>query len=519
MASRRRFLQGAALATAGVVAAPQILAPRGGWAATGDGARPRRVIFLVSDGMSQGVVTLADQLSRQVRNKGTHWVAMLEDRQTAKGFFETHSLNSMVTDSAAASTAWGSGTRVANTAINTLPDGSKLTPILPLLKDQGIGTGLVTTAKVTHATPAGFASSVPHRDSESDISPQYLNVVDVVLGGGIEHFDKSLRKDGEDLLGRYAAENYTVALDRDALLGAKEDAKLLGLFSRSHVPYTVDHMNSPELLKSTPTLAEMTKKALAILEKNPNGFLLQVEGARIDHAAHANDIAGALWDQIAFDDAVEVALDFQKKHPDTLVILTSDHGNANPGLNGMGRGYTGSTECFRRIAAARASVPMIEAALGSIPADPLAPAGAATGEAASTGRTGPTSEATQKLIAELMGIDLSLEEAALVADSASGRHPHEINGQHRGFVGILGQVIGNHTGIGWTGTTHTEDMTLITAQGPGQDAWNGYLKNTEFFPIIAETFGVSHRNKAMTPEEAKKHLAAVPEARRLADWA
>jgi Alkaline phosphatase len=82
---------------------------------------------------------------------------------------------------------------------------------------------------------------------------------------------------------------------------------VLGLFYDSHVPYTVDHIHSDELKRTVPTLAEMTRKALEILGDAPNGFLLQVEGGRVDHAAHANDAAGIMWDQLAFDDAIEVA--------------------------------------------------------------------------------------------------------------------------------------------------------------------------------------------------------------------
>jgi alkaline phosphatase len=117
--------------------------------------------------------------------------------------------------------------------------------------------------------------------------------------------------------------------------------KVLGLFYDSHLPYTIDHIHSDALKRTVPTLAEMTRKALEILGDAPNGFLLQVEGGRVDHAAHANDAASIMWDQLAFDDAVEVVYEFVAKRDDTLMIVTSDHGNANPGLNGMGRRVRG----------------------------------------------------------------------------------------------------------------------------------------------------------------------------------
>src|SRR5690606_14792938 len=107
---------------------------------------------------------------------------------------------SPVTDSAAAASAWGSGSRIFNWAMNMLPDGRALTPIAPLAKRAGRAVGLVTTTRITHATPAGFAAAAPSRNLEDDIAPQYLDVVDVLLGGGRRHFDSAQRRDKRDLL-------------------------------------------------------------------------------------------------------------------------------------------------------------------------------------------------------------------------------------------------------------------------------------------------------------------------------
>ena len=157
----------------------------------------------------------------------------------------------MVTDSAAASSAWGGGQRVNNGSINVDFSGKEVTPIAAILKKNcNARIGLVTTATVTHATPAGFAASISSRGNENSIAPQYLNRVDVILA------------------------------------------------------------DDPP-------------------------FLLQVEGARVDHAAHLNDIAGLLGDQLAFDDALAAMLAMIAGRDDILIVVTSDHGNANPGLNGM----------------------------------------------------------------------------------------------------------------------------------------------------------------------------------------
>ncbi len=500
METRREFLKKSAVLGGMAAALPGagIEAVSGpGTVSSGEG-KPRRVIFLVSDGMSLGVPSLAEEFSRMVRGKGTHLAALMADRSVAHGFFETHSLNSLVTDSAAAASAWGSGTRVFNGSINVLPDGTELTPICRLVKRAGFGTGLVTTATVTHATPAGFAANQGNRGDEGAIAPQYLDVVDVVMGGGREYFDGSLRKDGTDVIGKYKSSGYTDVYTKAELASAPGAERLLGLFGKGHLPYSIDHLNDESMKAGIPTLAEMASAALAVLERNPNGFLLQVEGARIDHAAHANDAGAILWDQLAFDDALGVALDFAKAHPETLVIVTSDHGNSNPGLNGLGNSYAKSTQSFERLKLAKGSFGTVRERLGAL--------GAADHAAAVA------------LVAELLGVTVSEAEIKLIRRAIAGEPVECLNAQHASWVGVMGEIAGNYHGVWWTSTSHTQDYTLIEAVGPGQDAFNGLLKNFQAFGLLTGIFGISHVNATMSPDDARKYLSAAPRIGR-SDWA
>ena len=181
---------------------------------------------MVSDGMSPGVLTLAEAYSKLTRRRGTQWWSLLNDRNAARGLMDTASANSMVTDSAAASSAWGGGQRVNNGSINVSTDGREITPIAAILRRKGARIGLVSTATITHATPAGFASSVSKRGDEDDIAPQYLGRVDVLLGGGSGHFSKKDRLDKRDLSEDFAKAGYGIVRTRDALLAAREE-KLL----------------------------------------------------------------------------------------------------------------------------------------------------------------------------------------------------------------------------------------------------------------------------------------------------
>ncbi len=437
--------------------------------ATAPKKKVRGVVFMVSDGMSPGVLTLAEDFSKLTRQRGTRWWQLMNERSSTNGLMENASANSMVTDSAAAATAWGSGQRVNNGAINTDPSGKSLTPIGQILKESvSAKIGLVTTATVTHATPAGFVASVPQRDDEQEIAKQYLNRADVILGGGLEFFSPKLRSDGKDLIGNFEKAGYEWVNNREKLLAARGE-KLLGIFTQKHLPFALDHSRDPELAANVPTLEEMTKAALARFLEGDQPFLLQVEGARIDHAAHLNDIAALLGDQLAFDDAVSAALAMTAGRDDILVVVTSDHGNANPGLNGEGDDYAQSTQSFQRIARITASHERIFTEWK---------------KSVSQGQA-----ELSALLTKHFQITFSANEMAALHDLLNEREVVQWSHQLRNPVGLLGQIVGNHTGIGWTGTTHTTDPTLVTATGPESNRFTGIFKNSDVFGHLMEILG------------------------------
>jgi alkaline phosphatase len=424
--------------------------------------RVRGIVFMVSDGMSPGVLTMAQNFSRLTRSKGTRWWDLINQPQAARGLMDTASANSMVTDSAAASSSWGGGQRVNNGMINYSPSGKAITPIGKILKDKGHRIGLVTTATVTHATPAGFAAAVTDRNNEESVAEQYHERVDVILGGGSAFFDAKTRTDKKDLFTTYQKSGYELVRHRDALLGSKSE-KLLGTFSSGHVPYSIDRNQSKDLQASLPTLAEMAQAALSRFLSRQTPFLLQIEGARIDHAAHLNDIGALLHEQLAFDDALAQVLEMTAKHPDILVVVTSDHGNSNPGLNGMGASYKNSTKCFQRIAAMKESHESLFARWTKQPQQDLG-----------------------AMIRENLGFALEANQKKALADILQNQAVIEWNDQLAKPEGLLGQFAGNHTGVGWTGTTHTSDPTIVTATGPQCERFSGMVVNTDVFRHFTE---------------------------------
>jgi alkaline phosphatase len=331
---RRNLLRNGLFVTAGT----SVLGPLAGCTPAAKPAvvgskRAKNIIFLVSDGMSQGTLTMADQFLRQRDGRHSHWIQLYRDNRVVRSMMDTSSANSLVTDSAAGGSSWGGGMRVENGKLNVGPKGERPMPILQKFKQEGKAVGCVTTVPITHATPASFCVNNDSRKSQPEIAEQYLSLkFDVMMGGGLEHFTTDGREDGKDMLAAFRKDGFAVALNSSEVNNAESGKPLLGVFGENGLAYTVDRVNDDALRSSIPSLAEMTATAIGRMKGNANGFALQVEGGKVDWAAHGNDVAGLIYDQIAFDDAVKIAIDFAEQDGETLVIITTDHGNSNPGL-------------------------------------------------------------------------------------------------------------------------------------------------------------------------------------------
>lgn len=468
MVTRRDFLKRGGVAAVGLTGGVGVAA--GGVASSQDRPAARKagkVIFLVSDGMSIGTLTMADHFLRHRDGRSSNWVGMYDKYPAIRSLMDMASANSAVTDSAAAASSWGSGQRVPNGHINVDALGRSLEPVFAIAKRNGLKAGLVTTTAVTHATPAGFAANARSRNSQELFASQYLKRdYDIILGGGRAFFEADRREDGLDLLHEFRNSGRSVLFRRDELMvqPAKE-AKLLGLFARSHLPYEIDRVNTDNK-ERCPSLAEMTSAALHSLSASGDGFMLMIEGGRVDHAAHNNDISGLIYDQIAFDDALAVVLDFYENNPDTLIIVTTDHGNASPGLNSgwpLGANTLGKVAHFTR------SLSSVADGWEDWPS-----AGA---------------QAIKDRFFQYLKIELTEAECQLILDRIENRWRaayHRMNGIH----GVIGQIIANHIEVGWVGNSHTSEYVELAALGPGSEKIKPFTRNIELFDVMLRALDI-----------------------------
>lgn len=452
--------------------------------------------------MSHGVVSLLDLYLERTTGRSSVWRTVMNDPLVFNAEMDTRSLSSIVTDSAAASSSWGAGQHVWNGQINEYPDGTKLTPIFELLGSQNVRRGLISTATITHATPAGFAVAIDQRDKEAEIARLYLNTgIDLFLGGGDNFFNPEYRSDKADVAGEFRAKGYEVVRDKASLMASK-GSKVLGLWSRGHVPYYVDRLNQPTLA-GVPSLAEQTRFALDRLGKDRNGFFLQIEAARVDHAAHENDTAGLVFDQMEFDEAVKVAMEFAIKDKETLIIITSDHGNSNPGINGSGPEYGESTAGLLTLRNMKGSYEfLLRTSQSGI---------AAYDALRAEGRIRPNADSVKSRVKEVLGLELTPDEVALIMQGLSLNSPLKAVEQYAPASSLMSLVLSNHTHVGWCGRQHTNDFTMLSAFGPGAEKFHGVVPNVKVFDILTEFRGIKHKNPTMSYEDAKRAMAKKTE--------
>jgi alkaline phosphatase len=327
------------------------------------GTQAKNIIFMVPDGMSLDEVTAA-----RILKNGPNGAPLALETLDFIGYQRTHSADSTVTDSAAAGSAWAIGEKVQNRAVSCQVDedhtmcvGQPPKTILEVAEDLGMSSGLVASSQISHATPAVFGSHTHIRYCGSEIARQYIEEtdVDVILGGGVyktssnvncQQYGDSYDMDQQDIIDLGLDHGYAYASNRDEMMAAVQsgEQKILGLFKDYEAgktpeifrmnPYLPADEQYPEYPEGEPTLAEMTGAALEVLEQDRDGFFLMVEGSQVDWAGHGNAMHYLLGEMLAFDEAVQTALDWIDANParraETLLIVVPDHDTGGFAING-----------------------------------------------------------------------------------------------------------------------------------------------------------------------------------------
>nr|WP_043110740.1 alkaline phosphatase [Paenibacillus pasadenensis] len=431
-----------------------------GTAAETAGADIKNVILLIPDGMANEATALA----RYYKGSSLALDAL------ATGMVRTHSADAPIADSAPAGTAFATGFKSHTGFVGVLPDkatmpgqaaiakGEERRPVASVLeasKRAGKATGIIATSEFMHATPADFSAHYPDRKSYDALSMQQVyNGIDVVLGSGSSFLTPAGRKDGNNLLASIKALGYDYVTTPAALKASKSD-KLWGMFGSKALDYDLDRDPSKQ-----PSLAEMTSKAIEVLSKDKDGFFLMVEGSKVDWAAHANDPVGVVSDVLAFDKAVETALDFAKRDGQTAVVAVTDHGNG-----GLTIGNAATTGSYDEEPLSAFIGPLKKAKV--------------TGEGFESKLNASRSNIKEAARTYLGITDLTSEEVKSIREAKPGSMNYAV-----------GPIISSRSGIGWTTGGHTGGDVVLYAYAPNGDRPSGVIDNTDVAKYIARVLGL-----------------------------
>ena len=459
--------------------------------------RVKNVILFIGDGMTIANRTAARVLSKGI-TEGKYQGRLAFDDMPNTAMIGTSGSDSLITDSANSMSAYTTGHKTAVNAMGVYVSRSsdnlshpKVETIAELIKRKTkMSVGIVSDAELQDATPGAMVAHTRRRADKQYIADQLLaSKAEVILGGGSAYFypqsqKGSKRKDESNLVDAFKADGYQLALTKQELIAAAENKntkKLFGVFHPDNMDGSLDRLflkkNTVSQYPNQPDLTEMTQSAIDVLSKNPNGFFLMVEAALIDKFNHPLDWERAAFDTIMLSNAVQVAKNFAKTHPDTLIIVTPDHT------------HSGSIS-------------------GVVNDDKPGPLREKVGTYADAGYPNYPKADVQGYPSQ---IDVSKRLAFFY-----GNYPDHYETMHPKLDGTFvpavkgegGKYIANpkyiqlqedaiHVGGNLPSHqesgVHTADDAVLNAVGPGSEKFKGFMDNTEVFKVMVQILGLSSK--------------------------
>jgi len=456
--------------------------------------RVKNVILFIGDGMTIANRTAARVLSKGIV-QGKYQGRLAFDDMPNTAMIGTSGSDSLITDFANLMSAYTTGHKTAVNAMGVYVSRAndnlshpKVETITELIKrNTKMAVGIVSDAELEDATPGAMVSHTRRRADKQYIADQLLaSKAEVILGGGSAYFypqsaKGSKRKDENNLLESFKLDGYQTVFTKQELISAAEDKntkKLFGVFHPDNMDGSLDRFflkkNTVPQYPNQPDLTEMTQSALDVLSRNPNGFFLMVEAALIDKFNHPLDWERAAFDTIMLSNAVQVAKEFAKTHPDTLIIVTPDHT------------HSGSIS-------------------GVVDDDKPGPLREKVGIYAEAGYPNypkadvqgyPNQIDVSKRLAYFYGnypdhyetmhpkLDGTFVPAVKGEDGKFIANPKYVQLQEDAIH--VGGNLPSHQDVG----VHTADDAVLNAMGPGSEKFKGFMDNTEVFKVMVQTLGL-----------------------------
>jgi len=466
------------------------------WSIFGPAKKPlaKNVIFLLADGLSVGHRTAARILSKgNTEGKSNGSLAM--DKMDRIGFMSTSSVDSINVDSANSMSAYMTGQKSAINALGVYADRTKnpfddpkqenIAELIRRTTNKSIG--IVSDAELEDATPAAVLAHTRLRDEKAAIVQSFLDVKpEVILGGGSAYFipksvTGSKRKDETNYVDLFQKAGYALSTNATELrdVMAKKPSRVLGLFHPSNMDGRLDrtiwkNANTVPQFSDQPDLTDLAQSALDILSKNKEGFFLMVEAGLVDKFAHPMDWERSVYDTIMFDKVVEIAQNFAKTHPDTLIIVTGDHTHSISVYGAVDDTLPGKTQRDKVVTGAKAGFPnYVDADKDGYPDDPFPTHRLAIG----WGNHPDYWETFSPKPNGTFNPTVKNEKGQYVADDQ--------------YKSDKATFIAGNLGYGESTEGHSVDDQILSASGPGSEKVKTYQESTEVFRILVETLGLN----------------------------
>lgn len=448
----------------------------------------KNVILMIPDGCSLSVYSASRWY--QIYNK------LGGDRLAVDpyicGVVKTYNSNAPIGDSAPTTSAYMTGYLSQAGNVSIYPEVDPVHDIYPVDADKSYqplttvleaakydlnkSTGLVVTVQFTHATPADCSSHHYSRSKMNYIaSQQVANKIDVVMGGGSKYLTPDLQKELKDMGTRVLID------DIDAFRKYDGNENLWALFNEKIMPFDIDRDDT-----KTPSLEEMTKKAIERLSKNENGFFLMVEGSKIDYAGHSNDAATLMTEYLAFDRAVQAAIDFAKTNTETTVVVVSDHGTGGFSIgerNFKNYSRRGLDDTFGKVSKIKTSISRLEEILTESKPDDF-----------------------KEIIKENTGIDITadqLQELLMSKNYKEGDYMQVSNSVN--LSSTLAKIINKGSVFGFSTGGHTGEDMLLSVYHPDGQVPMGMNTNIELNKYLCDVVGLQRPLDDITNEIFVKH--------------
>ena len=495
-------------------------------------AKAKYIFLFIGDGMAVAQRNAAELfLAKEKGASRPEEVKLVMNTFPAQGMNTTYDLTSVIPDSASTATAISCGHKTRSGVIGKDAAGKlSYENIAEAAKKRGLKVGILSTVSLDHATPAAFYAHVSSRRQMYDISLQLANSgFDYFAGGQLKEPVDRHDPSKPNALDLAKKNGYTIAVGREAFEVLKPGTgKVIAMNAVVDQDAAMYYQLDQKYAKDQVSLAEYLAKGIKLLD-NPRGFFIMVEGGKIDWACHANDAAASIHDTLALDDAVAVAVQFYRAHPqETLIIVTGDHETGGMTIGFAGTQYSSFVdkiqyqkmsylEFDQKLAAYKKThtpatarfadlLPLIQEAFGLYvrPAD----AQAALKQAVAAGKAPNASEAAKQagkkaekaLKSSLALTDLELKvlqeafQQSLLGKKERARddYTYLLYGGYEPLAVKLTTILNNKAGLGWTTYSHTGVPVQTSALGVGADLFNGYYDQTDIHAKMVEISGLQN---------------------------